>query len=70
VSFNGAGVGLDLHAPFGGLPMPSMRHGVGWSGPRLCPDHGETLHWVHRLRGPVWVAYKAGPTGFGDWRGP
>jgi len=32
---------------------------------RLCPDHGEILNWLHRLRGPVRVAYEAGPTGFG-----
>src|ERR1700755_2686801 len=29
---------------------------------RLCPDHGEILDWLHRLRGPVRVAYEAGPT--------
>jgi hypothetical protein len=27
---------------------------------RLCPDHGEILDWLHRLRGPVRVAYEAG----------
>jgi transposase len=32
---------------------------------RLCPDHGEILAWLHQLRGPVRVAYEAGPTGFG-----
>jgi transposase len=32
---------------------------------RLCPDHGEVLSWLRRLRGPVRVAYEAGPTGFG-----
>jgi transposase len=32
---------------------------------RLCPDHGEILAWLDRLRGPVRVAYEAGPTGFG-----
>src|ERR1700755_207663 len=32
---------------------------------RLCPDHGEILDWLHRLRGPVRVTYEAGPTGFG-----
>jgi transposase len=32
---------------------------------RLCPDHGEILDWLHRLRAPVRVAYEAGPTGFG-----
>jgi transposase len=31
----------------------------------LCPDHDEILDWLHRLRGPVRVAYEAGPTGFG-----
>jgi len=31
----------------------------------LCPDHGEILGWLGRLRGPVRVAYEAGPTGFG-----
>ncbi|MCW2591186.1 MAG: transposase [Mycobacterium sp.] len=30
-----------------------------------CSDHGEILDWLHRLRGPVRVAYEAGPTGFG-----
>jgi hypothetical protein len=32
---------------------------------RSCPDHGEVLGWLHRLRAPVRVAYEAGPTGFG-----
>jgi transposase len=32
---------------------------------RLCPDHGEILGWLGQLRGPVRVAYEAGPTGFG-----
>lgn len=32
---------------------------------RLCPDHGEILGWLRQLRGPVRVAYEAGPTGFG-----
>ena len=32
---------------------------------RLCPDHREVLGWLHQLRGPVWVTYEAGPTGFG-----
>jgi transposase len=32
---------------------------------RLCPDHGEILAWLHGMRGPVRVAYEAGPTGFG-----
>ena len=32
---------------------------------RLCSDHNEILDWLHRLRGPVRVAYEAGPTGFG-----
>jgi transposase len=32
---------------------------------RLCPDYGEILGWLRQLRGPVRVAYEAGPTGFG-----
>ena len=32
---------------------------------RLCPDHGEILGWLRQLRGPLRVAYEAGPTGFG-----
>ncbi|ETZ37632.1 transposase IS116/IS110/IS902 family protein [Mycobacterium intracellulare MIN_052511_1280] len=32
---------------------------------RLCPDHGEIVGWLGRLRAPVRVAYEAGPTGFG-----
>jgi transposase len=32
---------------------------------RLCPDHGEILGWLGRLRAPVRVVYEAGPTGFG-----
>ncbi len=32
---------------------------------RLCPDHGEVLRWLGQLRGPLRVAYEAGPTGFG-----
>ena len=47
------------------LRMPSMRKRVEVERARLCPDHGEILAWLHRLRGPVRVAYEAGPTGFG-----
>ena len=31
----------------------------------MCPDHGEVLRWLGQLRGPLRVAYEAGPTGFG-----
>ena len=64
MSFNGTSVGLDVHA------LSVVAHAVdeetGWiERARLCPDHGEILDWLHRLRGPVRVAYEAGPTGFG-----
>jgi transposase len=32
---------------------------------RLCANHGEVLGWLRQLRGPIRVAYEAGPTGFG-----
>ena len=47
------------------LRMPSMRKRGQVERARLCPDHGEVLGWLHQLRGPVRVAYEAGPTGFG-----
>jgi transposase len=64
VSFNGTSVGLDVHA------LSVVAHAVdeidgSVSRARLCPDHGEILGWLGRLRGPVRVAYEAGPTGFG-----
>jgi transposase len=64
VSFNGTSVGLDVHA------LSVVAHAVDEETgrverARLCPDHGEILDWLHQLRGPVRVAYKAGPTGFG-----
>ena len=64
MSFNGASVGLDVHA------LSVVAHAVDeGSGrverARLCPDHGEILGWLRQLRGPVRVAYEAGPTGFG-----
>src|SRR3954465_5201729 len=64
VSFNGTSVGLDVHA------LSVVAHAVDEESgrverARLCPDHGEILDWLHRLRGPVRVAYEAGPTGFG-----
>ena len=64
MSFNGTSVGLDVHA------LSVVAHAVDEESgrverARLCPDHGEILDWLHRLRGPVRVAYEAGPTGFG-----
>jgi transposase len=64
VSFNGTSVGLDVHA------LSVVAHAVDEERgrverARLCPDHGEILEWLHRLRGPLRVAYEAGPTGFG-----
>jgi transposase len=64
VSFNGTSVGLDVHA------LSVVAHAVDEETgqverARLCPDHGEILAWLHQLRGPVRVAYEAGPTGFG-----
>ena len=64
MSFNGTSVGLDVHA------LSVVAHAVdevsgSVSRARLCPDHGEILGWLRRLRGPVRVAYEAGPTGFG-----
>jgi transposase len=64
VSFNGTSVGLDVHA------LSVVAHAVDEETgrverARLCPDHGEILAWLDRLRGPVRVAYEAGPTGFG-----
>ena len=67
MSFNGTSVGLDVHA------LSVVAHAVDEQTgrverARLCPDHGEILDWLHRLRAPVRVAYEAGPTGSG-WRG-
>ena len=64
MSFNGTSVGLDVHA------LSVVAHAVDEETgrverARLCPDHGEILAWLHQLRGPVRVAYEAGPTGFG-----
>jgi transposase len=64
VSFNGTSVGLDVYA------LSVVAHAVDEETgqvqrARLCPDHGEILDWLHRLRSPVRVAYEAGPTGFG-----
>lgn len=64
MSFNGTSVGLDVHA------LSVVAYAVDeQSGcverARLCPDHGEIIDWLHRLRAPVRVAYEAGPTGFG-----
>lgn len=64
MSFNGTSVGLDVHA------LSVVAHAVDEESgriqrARLCPDHGEILVWLHRLRGPLRVAYEAGPTGFG-----
>ena len=64
MSFNGTSVGLDVHA------LSVVAHAFDEETgqverARLCPDHGEILDWLHQLRGPVRVAYEAGPTGFG-----
>ena len=64
MSFNGTSVGLDVHA------LSVVAHAVDEQTgrverARLCPDQGEILDWLRRLRGPVRVAYEAGPTGFG-----
>jgi hypothetical protein len=50
VSFNGTSVGLDVHA------LSVVAHAVDEETghverARLCPDHGEILDWLHRLRG-------------------
>ena len=60
----GTSVGLDVHA------LSVVAHAIDEetgkiARARLCPDHGEVLGWLHRLRGPVRVTYEAGPTGFG-----
>lgn len=59
MSFNGTSVGLDVHA------LSVVAHAVDEESgqverARLCPDHGEILDWLQRLRGPVRVAYEAG----------
>jgi len=64
VSFHGTGVGLDVHA------LSVVAHAVDEETgrierARLCPDHGKILGWLRQLRGPLRVAYEAGPTGFG-----
>ena len=64
MNFNGSSLGLDVHA------LSVVAHAVDEETGRvkqaqLCPDHGEILAWLHQLRGPVRVAYEAGPTGFG-----
>jgi transposase len=64
VRFNGRSVGLDVHA------LPVVAHAVDEETgrvkrARLCPDHGEIRDWLHQLRGPVRVAYEAGPREFG-----
>ena len=60
----GTSVGLDVHA------LSVVAHAIDEetgkiARARLCPDHREVLGWLHQLRGPVWVTYEAGPTGFG-----
>lgn len=35
---------------------------------RLTPSHDHIRSWIGTLRGPVAVAYEAGPTGFGLYR--
>ena len=60
----GTSVGLDVHA------LSVVVHAVDEETGRvkqawLCPDHGEIVAWLHQLRGPVRVAYEAGPTGYG-----
>jgi transposase len=64
VSFNGTSVGLDVHA------LSVVAHAFDEETghverARLCPDNDEILDWLHKPRGPVRVAYEAGPTGFG-----
>jgi transposase len=64
VSFNGTSVGLDVHA------LSVVAHAVDEESglverARLCPDHREVLRWLGQLRGPLRVAYEAGPTEFG-----
>ena len=64
MSSNGTSVGLDVHA------LSVVAHAVDEESgrverARLCPDYGEILGWLRQLRGPVRVAYEAGPTGFG-----
>ena len=64
MSFNGTSVGLDVHA------LSVVAHAVDEQTgrverARLCPDHGEILGRLGRLRAPVRLAYEAGPTGFG-----
>lgn len=64
MSFNDTSVGLDVHA------LSVVAHAVDEESglverARLCPDHGEVLRWLGQLRGPLRVAYEAGPTGFG-----
>lgn len=64
MSFNGTSVGLDVHA------LSVVAHAVDEETgrverARLCPDHGEIVGWLGRLRAPVRVAYEAGPTGSG-----
>ncbi len=60
----GTSVGLDVHA------LSVVAHAVDEetgkiARARLCPAHDEVLGWLRELRAPVWVAYEAGPTGFG-----
>jgi transposase len=46
------------------LRMPSTKSMGRCHGRGCVPDHGEILGWLRQLRGPVRVAYEAGPTGF------
>ena len=64
MSFNGTSVGLDVHA------LSVVAHAFDEETghverARLCPDNDEILDWLHKLRGPVRVAYEAGPTTLG-----
>ena len=45
--------------------MHSMRKRVRSSGRGCVLITARSSDWLHRLRGPVRVAYEAGPTGFG-----
>ena len=64
MSFNGTGVGLDVHV-LSVVAMPSMKKQVESSGHGYVRIYGEILGWSRQLRAPVRVAYEAGPTGFG-----
>ncbi len=61
-------VGLDVHARSVAAAAIDGVTGEVWR-TRLTPSYDHIRSWISALPGPVAVAYEAGPTGFGLYRG-